>query len=198
MRYGDDHKQKTRVRILTAAAEAIRADGPHRVSVAQVMKMAGLTHGGFYAHFASKEDLIAEAIDLMFVEGAEQFSAAGQNRSAEAALSAYIDFYLSRAHRDQHKASCPLPLLAADAPRLEGQAQTRFSRGAANLEAKLATHLTKAAPGQNAAEEAGSILAELVGAVSLARAEPNARRSDEILARSRAALKRRLGLEALP
>ena len=69
MRYDAEHKSKTRQRVLKEAAKAIRAEGPHQISVASVMAEAGLTHGGFYAHFASKDDLVAAAIDQMFAEG---------------------------------------------------------------------------------------------------------------------------------
>src|SRR6202000_1221206 len=66
MRYEPEHKQQTRAKILRVASRAIRARGPHRVAVADVMARAGLTHGGFYAHFKSKDDLVAAAIEAMF------------------------------------------------------------------------------------------------------------------------------------
>ena len=73
MRYDTDHKQKTREKVLKAAAKAIRADGPHRMGVADVMRKAGLTHGGFYAHFESKDDLVAAAIGQMFEQSKARF-----------------------------------------------------------------------------------------------------------------------------
>ncbi len=73
MRYDSDHKQKTRDRVLKEAANAIRAEGPHRIAVAGVMAKAGLTHGGFYAHFTSKDELVAAAIDTMFGEAQSRF-----------------------------------------------------------------------------------------------------------------------------
>ena len=72
MRYDNEHKQQTRTRVLQAAAKAIRADGPHRVGIASVMADAGLTHGGFYAHFASKDELVAAAIGQMFDESRQR------------------------------------------------------------------------------------------------------------------------------
>ena len=194
MRYDAEHKRKTRERVLQEAAKAIRAEGPHQVGVAGVMASAGLTHGGFYAHFSSKEDLIAEAIGQMFVEGAERMAMAYQDRPPAEGLSAYVDFYLSRSHRDARTAGCPLPFLAADAPRLAEPARERFAKGVAALEARLAGRLAALAH-PRAEEEAASMLAELVGALSLARAEPDKARSDLILRRSKAALKRRFGLE---
>ena len=72
MRYGPEHKDQTRSALLKAAAEQMRAHGPDGVSVAAVMKRVGLTHGGFYAHFESKDDLIAEAVSAMFVHAARR------------------------------------------------------------------------------------------------------------------------------
>ncbi|MEI9890155.1 MAG: TetR/AcrR family transcriptional regulator [Caulobacteraceae bacterium] len=70
MRYDAEHKRQTREKVLDAAAEAIRLEGPHKVGVAGVMARAGLTHGGFYAHFESKDDLVAHAITHMFDKSA--------------------------------------------------------------------------------------------------------------------------------
>ncbi|HEY2660331.1 MAG TPA: TetR/AcrR family transcriptional regulator [Caulobacteraceae bacterium] len=194
MRYDAEHKQKTRERVLKEAAKAIRAEGPHQVGVAGVMAKAGLTHGGFYAHFSSKDELVAAAIGQMFEESRGKLAETAEGRTPAGALNGYIDFYLSRAHRDARTAGCPLPFLAADAPRLADPARKRFALGVAALRSALAAQLT--ALGHDRAEdEAASMLAELVGAVSLARAEPDPAGSDAILARSKAALKRRFNLE---
>jgi TetR/AcrR family transcriptional repressor of nem operon len=202
MRYDAEHKQKTRKKVLRAAASAIRAEGPHRIGVAQVMADAGLTHGGFYAHFASKEDLIAASIEEMFRQGSGRFEAETAGVSAREGLARYIDFYLSAAHRDSRGLGCPLPYLAADAPRLTGKSRDAFAVGVARLTERLAGKIGElgraGAEGEAEAEaeaEAASTLAELVGALSLARAEPDSDRSDAILNVSRAALRRRFGLE---
>ena len=195
MRYDAEHKEKTRERVLQEAAKAMRAEGPHRIGVAGVMARAGLTHGGFYAHFASKEDLVEAAIEQMVKEGRARLARETEGRTPAQALCNYIDFYLSAAHRDTRSAGCPLPFLAADAPRLTEPARARFAAGVAGLENALA-RLLRELGHEPAQDEASSMLAELVGALSLARAEPDLERSDLILVRSRAALKRRFGLEA--
>src|SRR5580698_9995015 len=100
MRYEPDHKEKTRAKVLHVASRAIRAEGPHKVAVADVMARAGLTVGGFYAHFASKDDLIAAAIDEMFAEAKSRAMLEMDARTPGEALAAYIDFYLSQTHRD--------------------------------------------------------------------------------------------------
>lgn len=195
MRYDAEHKDKTRQRVLKEAARAIRAEGPHRVAVAGVMAKAGLTHGGFYAHFASKDELVAEAIGTMFEDAAKRFGREADGRDSAAALDAYIDFYLSTAHRDAPSTGCPLPSLSADLPRLAEPARQRFEQGVAALTGRIAGLLT--ARGQADAEAlAGSVIAELVGALALSRAVADPVRSQSILDNSRAALKTRLGLES--
>src|SRR3954471_446777 len=111
MRYSPEHKQQTKERVLAEAAREIRAQGPHQIGVAGVMAKAGLTQGGFYAHFASKDDLVAQAIDYMFSEIAAKWALETEGRSAEEALLAYVDFYLSTGHRDARNGGCPLPFL---------------------------------------------------------------------------------------
>src|ERR1700741_5024355 len=122
MRYSPDHKQKTKERVLTEAAREIRAQGPHQIGVAAVMAKAGLTQGGFYAHFASKDDLVAQTIDHMFADSADTWRRRTEGRPGKEALNAYVDFYLSAAHRDARGAGCPLPFLASDLPRLSDEA----------------------------------------------------------------------------
>jgi TetR/AcrR family transcriptional repressor of nem operon len=196
MRYDAEHKQKTRERVLKVAAKAMRADGPHKIGVAAVMAEAGLTHGGFYAHFASKDDFVAAAVGHMFVEGRARLDRAMEGRSPAEGLATYLDFYLSAAHRDTRTSGCPLPFLSADAPRLDASSREQFAQGVAGLTDRLAQALV-ALDRPDAEEAAGSMLSEMVGAVALARAEPDPVRSDVILSRTRASLRRRLGLEAV-
>jgi TetR/AcrR family transcriptional repressor of nem operon len=193
MRYEASHKEETRERVVKAAARAIRTHGPFKVGVAGVMAEAGLTHGGFYAHFPSKDDLVAAGIGCMFDDGRSRLERETAARPPAEALVAYIDFYLSAEHRDARTVGCPLPFLAADAPRLPGPARERFAQGVADLTARLSDRL--AALGRPDPEtDAKSLLSELVGALSLARADPDASRSDAILNTSRAAVKARFDL----
>ena len=193
MRYDTDHKQKTRERVLKAAAKAIRAHGPHRVGVADVMRDAGLTHGGFYAHFESKDDLVAAAIGQMFEQSRARFLNEVKDYPPARALGAYVDFYLSTRHRDARANGCPIPALAADLPRLDRAARTCFAEGVASLTRGVAERI-----GQLGLDEpealARSVVAEMVGALSLARAEPDGQKSDAMLADSRGLVKKRLGI----
>jgi TetR/AcrR family transcriptional repressor of nem operon len=195
MRYDTEHKQKTRAMVLQAAAKAIRTDGPDRVAVAGVMAEAGLTHGGFYAHFKSKDELVVSAIWQMFEEARARWERETAVLGPADGLVAYIDFYLSKKHRDARGFGCPMAALASDLPRLPESAREQFADGVQRSTARLGEQL--AALGHAAAEvEARSMIAELIGALSLARIEPDAKRSDAILAASRKQLKQRLGLEA--
>jgi len=194
MRYDSEHKQKTRGRVLKAAAQAIRAQGAHRVAVASVMSKAGLTHGGFYAHFPSKDDLIDAAIDQMFAGIGARFAQLTAGHPPAAALGAYIDFYLSSEHRDAIGVGCPIAALGADVRRLPRRARERFASGVVRLSTILSEQLRELGR-PDPALEGSSMVSELVGALSLARGEPDATRSDAILNASRASLKRRLGLK---
>jgi TetR/AcrR family transcriptional regulator, transcriptional repressor for nem operon len=194
MRYDADHKGRTRTRVLGEAARAIRVEGPHRVSVAEVMAKAGLTHGGFYAHFASKDDLVAAAVARMFDEALAVFYRLIKGKPPAQALRAYVDMYLSAPHRDSRATGCPMPALAADLPRLDAPAREQFALGVSRLTASLAGLL--AALGHGDPEGlASSALAEMVGALSLARGVADPAQSDAMLERSRGRLKARLGIE---
>lgn len=197
MRYDAEHKQKTREMVLKEASRAIRAEGPDRVAVAGIMAKVGLTHGGFYAHFASKDDLIAQAIEQMFEDGRRRLAKSTDGLSPIEGLTTYIDFYLSPAHRDSRAMGCPLAALSADLPRMPDPAREAFGRGVASLAGRLADRLAAAGLG-DAEALASSVLSELVGALSLARAVADPAQSDAFLDRSRTALKRRLGLESRP
>ncbi len=197
MRYGADHKEKTRARVLSEAARAIRAEGPHRIAVADVMARAGLTHGGFYAHFKSKDDLVANAIGEMFADARRRFATETEGYDAEEGLGRYIDFYLSARHRDRADTGCPLPALAADLPRLTPAAKARYGEGVAALTHALYVRLAHIGR-PDAQTLAPSILSELVGALSLARAVGGGEQSDGVLAASRTAVRARVGLAPSP
>jgi TetR/AcrR family transcriptional repressor of nem operon len=194
MRYDAEHKQKTRAKVLEVAAKAIRKDGPDRIGVASVMAEAGLTHGGFYAHFKSKDDLVAAAIEQMFEESRKRLKHEMEDRDPAEGLAAYIDFYLSKKHRDARGGGCPMAALASDLPRLPDETRALFAEGTRRLTDTMAEKLAAMSYADPQAL-ARSTVSELVGALSLARVETDAERSDNILADSRQSLKKRLGLE---
>jgi TetR/AcrR family transcriptional repressor of nem operon len=198
MRYGPDHKAQSRERILHAAARELRAKGPGGLSVADVMRRAGLTHGGFYAHFASKEALVGEALDTMFAEAAAssgRLDAALADPQADLrkALRGFLASYLSPAHRDGPQPGCPLPALAGDMARGNVAAPGKFERGLARTAGRIAAALTRLGIAEPKAA-ARAALAQLVGAVALARALGKGAESDAILHDTLQALQQRLGL----
>jgi TetR/AcrR family transcriptional repressor of nem operon len=193
MRYDEAHKQKTREKVLQAAARAIRAEGPDRVGVAGIMAKAGLTHGGFYAHFESKDDLVAEAIEQMFREGRQHFAAVVTGKPPAQALGDYIDYYMSKPHRDSPDAGCAMPALCTDLPRLSDRAKAAFGKGYAGLIMWIAARLEEMGH-PDAKTVASSVVSELVGGVALARCMPDRERSDALLESSRRHIRDRLGL----
>jgi TetR/AcrR family transcriptional regulator, transcriptional repressor for nem operon len=195
MRYSSDHKARTRDRILQVAAAAIRTHGIDRVSLSDVMSGAELTNGGFYSHFKSKDDLVAEAIAFMFDERYAGFLARVDTPDAKQALNTFIDYYLSMRHRDARERGCPIPALATDVPHMSRDARNRFSAGVSRLIEALAILLDHAGVADPQVQ-ANSLLAELAGALSLARTAEQPADAKTRLAASRFALKQRFGLIA--
>ncbi len=198
MRYDSEHKAETRVRVLKTAAREIRLKGPDKVAVADVMAKAGLTHGGFYAHFASKDALVAEAVDVMFADGRRRTPALDQALADEAAdmrsaLLDYLTSYLSTAHRDQPDRGCPLPALSADIARNASAAQEPFVIGLREMTSKIEGALARIGV-VHPDGEARAVVAQMVGAVALARAVGKDSQSDAILHDTLASLSSRLEL----
>lgn len=186
--------EATRLLILAAAARAIRIHGPAGVSVVEVMREAGLTHGGFYAHFASKEALVAEAIHHMFAGGEDRFAARTATKSGPDALKTWISAYVSREHRDNPGGGCALAALISDMPRLEAAARAAFDQGVQGIAHRLSRHLPAGV--LQPENIVCSLLAEMAGAVALSRAVSDRTFSDRILRQSRTALCARIdGME---
>ena len=193
MRYEPDYKAKTRKKVLAEAAKTMRAEGVQGMGVAHVMAKAGLTHGAFYAHFDSKDALIAETIQEMALAARGKFDTVTAELGPADALRKYVAFYLSARHRDNTDTSCPLPWLAGEIARLDAASRKRYGTSVAGLTEVLAVRL-RALDHANADAAAGSVVAELVGALALSRAVADKAQSDLILARSRDSILARLGL----
>jgi TetR/AcrR family transcriptional repressor of nem operon len=193
MRYDSDQKERTHRQILAEAADAIRRKGPDRVGVAEVMNKLGLTHGGFYAHFTSKDDLIAQAITSMFDQGYGNFLRRTEGLEPPQALASYVDWYLSPGHRDAPSGGCPLAAVSGDLPRLPQASRIRYTEGIERLATAMATLLKKLGA-KNAEALAFSVLAEMAGTLTIARAVLDPERSDQLLRASRGMVKARLGI----
>ncbi|MGP9434477.1 TetR/AcrR family transcriptional regulator [Ewingella sp. AOP8-B2-18] len=193
MRYESEHKAKIREQILNEAAKAIRINGPEKVSVAGVMSQAGLTHGGFYAHFASKEALIEAAIGQMFDQSMARWDRDNQDLAPREQLAGYIDFYLSPWHRDNPSQGCPVAVLLTEAPRMTPPCRTAFSQGIGRLRGMVVGQLRDIGVEESEAA-AVALSAELMGTLSLARCEPDIAKSDALLAAAKKRIMARLSL----
>ena len=188
-------KERTRARILDEAAKAMREHGSDGIGVAALMKRAGLTHGGFYAHFENRDDLVAHAVDRMFRDSGAMLSHHLRRGKAARGLSGLIDYYLSDETRRNTDRGCPLPSLSGESSRMPPAARERFGAGITAFRDALAGGL--AAIGTSDVEAlAASVLAEMVGAMALARAMDDEAAAG-LLQASRAELKRRIGLTDL-
>lgn len=202
MPYSDEHTRRTRQRIVRAAAHAFRQQGLAGVSIPALMRRAGLTHGGFYAHFASKDALIAssfaegfgESAERLLDQGADQGADRGEGRSTEETLSRVIRAYLSRAHRDAPDTGCVVPALTAEVARASGEVRAGFTAALRDYAQRLAPLLpanpaTVDDEGDRDADreaDALALLAGMAGALQLARAVDDPALSDAILRRARA------------
>lgn len=177
---------ETHAALLQVAARSLREKGPERVGVLEIMREAGLTHGGFYAHFASKEALIGEAIDAMFADSRARFDARHGDKAGKAWLDARVDSYVSASHRDDAGNGCPITALGGEMRHLGPEARIAFDAGVENLLARLTRHCG----GDAAAAQA--MLAQMAGAIMLARAVNDPALSDAILQNGKAALHRQI------
>jgi TetR/AcrR family transcriptional repressor of nem operon len=181
MRYTKDHKQATRRRILEAAGRRFKQDGIDGAGVAAVMSDAGLTNGAFYAHFASKEDLVANVL-------ADQLRGQRQNFDAQppdrAGLDAFVRAYLSPEHRDQCADGCPSAALLDEIVRRPAATRQVFTEELLSTADDIAARLDRT-DAEAARTDALTILGFMIGTLQLARALADRDLSDQLLARSR-------------
>lgn len=184
MRYPADHKPRTRRRILHAAARQFRAKGYRAAGVDEVMRAAGLTAGGFYAHFASKRALLAEALRGSLEEARARLFAGLEGLEGAVWLRAVVGRYLSRAHRDDLAGGCALAALAAEAAREGPRPRQAVEAYVRELGAELAPR-TPPAPGLAPEDRVLATVALLSGALALARAVEDPQLSERILRAAR-------------
>ncbi|MCQ8280080.1 TetR/AcrR family transcriptional regulator [Acetobacteraceae bacterium KSS8] len=171
----------------------IREHGHAGIGVAALMKQAGLTHGGFYAHFPSRDDLVAHAVDRMFADSAALVSNRLDTDDPRDGLRRLIDDYLSDEARRAVNKGCPLPSLTGDVPRMPPGARQRFAVGIDAFRTALEQAFTAiAAP--EPASLASSVLSEMVGAMALARALDDDDKASAMLEASKTQIKARIGL----
>ncbi|HZA92156.1 MAG TPA: TetR/AcrR family transcriptional regulator [Gemmatimonadales bacterium] len=170
-------KEATHERIVEAAARAIRRSGYSGTGVADIMKDAGLTHGGFYAHFDSREAMLAEAADRAGAESVATLERIAAGAPPEKALETLMRAYLSKEHLERAESGCPMAALGSEMPRQAPEvrrAATRRIKEAIDLVARQLPEWGK--PGAH--EQALATLSTMVGAMVLARAVDDPKLSD--------------------
>ena len=191
MCYSESHKQQTRAKVLKAAAGAVRAKGPDGLAVAEVMAEAGLTHGGFYAHFPNKEGLVVAAIDEAFDQSRRRFARMLDGLDRPAAAAAFVDAYVSMDHRSRRASGCPVTALMSEAPRHPAAVRAAFDRGVQGMVLRVASLLPEDEGDRESV--AASLVSEMAGAVALSRAVADDDLAERLLAGSRRSIKARMG-----
>ena len=180
MRYSKDHKQATRQRILEAAGRRFKQDGIDGAGVAAVMSDAGLTNGAFYAHFASKEDLVANVLADQLRAQRQSFDAQPPDRQG---LEAFIRSYLSPQHRDQCADGCPSAALLDEIARRPAATKQVFTDELMGVIDDIASRLDPT-DAEAARTDALTLFGLMLGTLQLARALTDRDLSDQLLARS--------------
>ena len=175
---------KTRERIVKAAGAEFAANGISEAALARVMSAAGLTHGGFYRHFASKDQLVQEACGQTFLTLVASLELLVKGKPHEQALPLLVDRYVSRAHRDQPRTGCPLAALGSELARTDKRTRRTATEGFLQLSRLIAGHL-ETVPVLERAERSIAIVSAMVGAVTLARIASDSRLSDSVLVATR-------------
>jgi TetR/AcrR family transcriptional regulator, transcriptional repressor for nem operon len=175
-----ERKAETRQRILDAARGLFQERGLDGAGIAEIMAEAGLTHGGFYAHFAEKEALIAEALGAAMAEGRKNWLAGLEDHSPEDAYRRIVGRYLSRTHRDMPASGCPMPALGGDISRRSERTRKAFERALTGTIDAL-EHRVPEVGGLGARERAIATIALAVGGLLISRMVSDADFSDAIL-----------------
>lgn len=180
MRYGSEHKAKTRERIIRAAGLAFRKKGYRGIGLGDLMGSVGLTTGGFYAHFKSKDDLFAQSIHKAFEASRALFLKDMTSMTSASWLKEATRRYLSRQHRDDMEKGCPLPPLSSDIARAGSKVKQAFEEEFMAIVSEFEKHMSPEAS-LSPREQALALLSTLVGSLILSRAMHNRALSDQIL-----------------
>jgi TetR/AcrR family transcriptional regulator, transcriptional repressor for nem operon len=187
MRYSKEHKQETHARIVKKASVRLREKGAHGVGVADLMKEAGLTHGGFYAHFDSREALVIEAFGYAMDRSTERWRKIAEQTPPEQRLATIVDTYLTPAHRDDPGHGCAVPALSAEIARESTKTRKAFAGKLEQMIDMMADQLPDL-PRKAARKQAAAALATMMGTLVLARVAGTGEFSEEILAAGREAV----------
>ncbi len=184
MRYQPEHKVEVHRKILKDAARRVRAEGITGAAVSSVMRDAGLTHGGFYKHFGSKDELLTKSLSEAFREVADHLTQAAEKSQPATAWKAIVKAYLSPEHCDHPERGCPLAALAPELARA-GHAMKAPIRGEL---IKYKNRMLPFMPGRRVADKERAffaIFSTMIGAVAIARILPDQAARARVLASAR-------------
>jgi TetR/AcrR family transcriptional regulator, transcriptional repressor for nem operon len=192
MRYSREHKQRTRERIVQAAARRFRAWGGAGSGITTLMNELHLTHGGFYRHFASKEALFEEALRASVIEMGDRITAVAEAAPRGAELGAIVDAYLSERHCEHPERGCPLAALAGDIVRLPPAARTACHGILMSYAQRMARYLPGATRDQRE-RRAVILFSSMAGTLGFARTLGDRAGRSHLLADARAFHRRAVG-----
>jgi TetR/AcrR family transcriptional regulator, transcriptional repressor for nem operon len=187
MRYSKEHKQETHARIVKKASIRLREKGAHGIGVADLMKEAGLTHGGFYAHFDSREALVIEAFAYAMDRSTERWRKMAEQTPPDKRLAAIVESYLTPIHRDDPGHGCAVPTLGAEIARESLKTRKAFSAKLEQMIDVMADQVPDV-PRKAARKQAMATLAAMIGTLVLSRIAGSGEFSDEILGAGRDAV----------
>jgi TetR/AcrR family transcriptional repressor of nem operon len=187
MRYSREHKLETHARIVKKASVRLREKGAHGIGVADLMKDAGLTHGGFYAHFDSRDALVIEAFAHAMDRGTERWRKLAEQTPPDKRLATIVEAYLTPVHRDDPGRGCAIPTLAADIARESPRTRKAFAAKLEQMIDMIAAQIPEL-PRKAARKQAMAAIATMMGTLVLARVAGSGEFSDQILGAGRDAV----------
>jgi TetR/AcrR family transcriptional regulator, transcriptional repressor for nem operon len=182
MRFDKGHKEQTRRRIVETAAKRFRKEGVEAVGIAGLMADAGLTHGGFYAHFASKEDLVRAALDEASAQAhARRAKVLEETEPGAEQLEALIRYYLRPSHRDAPEQGCVAAALIAEVARHEPETRAAFTARLSALLSQYQSAMPADMPPEQRERRVIGIFGTMLGTLQMARAVTDPALSDKML-----------------
>ena len=184
MRYSKEHKQETHDRIVKKASVRLREKGAHGIGVADLMKEAGLTHGGFYAHFDSRDALVIEAFNYAMERSTERWRKLAGGIAPDKRFASIVEAYLTPLHRDDPGHGCAITSLGAEIARESPRTRKAFAAKIEDMIDMMSDHLPDV-PRKTARRQAIAALATMMGTLVLSRIAGSGEFSDEVLAAGR-------------
>ena len=184
MRYPPEHKAEVHQKIVKDASRRVRAEGLSGAAVAAVMRDTGLTHGGFYKHFGSKDELVMESLREAFREIGDKLVRAAEQSRSEAAWKAIVKSYLSLEYCEHVERGCPLPALAPEMARVDQAMRSQVFAELVNYRDRMLPFM----PGRRTADKERAffvIFSMMIGAVEIARMMPDRAAKEKVLASTR-------------